>query len=160
MKKWALLFLIFCSFLVSAQKGINSYSMRLRVQAKDTTQYCGCPQDDNTQDYGSSADCNSLGQVMVNVYTDSALMHTYFTDQTGYSSTFNLPYGKYRLVFHARYYDSATVLVDFTAADKRNSIVATEGTQLHYKSDGIAYFICLELSGDKKKGIRIVPKGN
>ena len=156
-KKLILILLICCPALLLAQQG-RTYSIRIRVQAMDTSVYCGCPQDDNTSDYGNQADCNSLGQVMINVYADTVFLKTYFTDQSGYCSNFNLPYGKYRLVINARYYNSATVLLDFTAADKRNSIVATTGTQLHYKNDGTAYFICVILNGDKKKGVKIVPK--
>jgi hypothetical protein len=158
MKKLVLILLICCPALLLAQQG-RTYSIRIRVQAMDTTVYCSCPEDDNTSDYGGPPDCNSIENAMISIYADTTFLKTFYTNQIGYSPWFNLPYGKYRLVINAHKYNSATLLLDFTAADKRNSILSSKGSQLHYKNEGNNYFVCLILSGERqKKGVRIMPK--
>ncbi|MGP8216751.1 MAG: hypothetical protein ACLQQ4_14395 [Bacteroidia bacterium] len=154
------LLLILNASAVSAQQS-RLYTIRVRVQYLDTTVYCGCPQDDNTQDYGTEQDCNSLGQVMINIYHDSSLIQTYYTDQTGYTNNFNLPYNNYKLVFHARNYDSAAIRLNFTEPDTKKRIMPLMNNQVHFKNDGNTYFICVVLNSRvKKHGIRIVPVKN
>jgi hypothetical protein len=158
MRRIAVVLFLFSGLFLAAQQTKMSYRIHLRVQYMDTNQYCGCPQDDNTQDYGAQADCNSMGNVMINLYNDSLLLRTYYTDQTGYCERFNLPDGKYRLVFRAPKYDTAEVKLDFTASDMRNSIISPTGNQMHFKTEDGVYFICLVMEGKRKKGVKLVPK--
>ncbi|HTA82886.1 MAG TPA: hypothetical protein VK783_08135 [Bacteroidia bacterium] len=158
-----LLFFVFLliSSICVAQAAGHIYSIKLRVQFKDTAVFCDCPQDDHAQDNGGQADCNSLSDVMINMYNDTNLIHTFNTDQTGYIPWFDIQEGKYKLVFHQKNYNEASILVDFTATDIRNSIRSLSGNPIHFKNDGNAYFICIILDGKgNTHGVRIVPKKN
>lgn len=160
MKK-LLLFLIFnSSFLIycSAQQA-SKYTITIQVQYKDTTLYCDCPQDNNTEDYGSSNVCDPIPDVMINVYSDTNLIQTLYADHNGYCPAFQLPYNKYKLVLHAKNYDETAIALDFTGTDRRNTAVALNGNPIHCKSDGTAYFISVIMNGlGKKHGVKIVPK--
>jgi len=157
MKKVIFLLLAICPLLLLAQKG-RTYSVHVRAQTLDTTGYCNCPQDDNTQDYDGQPNCNSLGNVMVSVYADTVFLKSYYTDETGYCPIFNLPYGKYRFVITEPNHITAMVLLDFTATNKYRIVEPRKGTMLHYSDRGTTYFMCVMLYGHKKTGVKIVPK--
>jgi hypothetical protein len=156
MKRLIFLLLVFSFSLSFAQE--KAYTVKFRVQFKDSAVYCACPQDDNTTENGSTGTCNPLGEVMINIYSDSNLVHTDYTDYTGYTTTLSFPGHKYRIIFHKEHYDSASVQVDFR---KSNIIAPGDGPEVHFKSDGNNYFICIVLNPQKKKsGVRIVPIKN
>jgi hypothetical protein len=159
-KSGSLLFvLVLTSMLCSAQVAVRGYSLKLRVQYKDTAVFCDCPQEDHGQDQGGQADCNTLSGVMVNIYSDTILLHTFYTNETGYIPWFDMPDGKYKLVFRAKNYTDANLLVDFSANDKRNVVTPLTKNSIHYKNDGTGYFICVILEGKgNTHGVRIVPK--
>lgn len=158
---------VYCSaqqavFSVSpAQTGVNNYTLKIRTQFRDTVVFCDCPQQANAQDQGGEADCNPLSDVMINVYQDTNLVRTYFTNETGYCRQFQLPEAKYTLVFHSKNYDDAKLLVDLTTTGLKNIIVPLTGNPIHYQNQGSNYFICVILNGKgNKHGVRIIPKKN
>ncbi len=151
--------LLFASVFCSAQLASHGYSLKLRVQYKDTAVFCDCPQEDHGKDNGGIADCDALTGVMVNIYSDTNIIYTFYTNETGYVPWFDMPDGKYKLVFRSKNYTDATILVDFTATDLRNTIVSLTGNPIHFKNEGSSYFICVILDGKgNTHGVRIVPK--
>jgi hypothetical protein len=156
-KKLILIILLCAPGLLWAQQ-VRTYSVHVRTQVLDTTGSCNCPQDGNASEYDNQPDCNSLSNAMVTVYADTVFLKSYYTDETGYCPVFNLPYGKYRLMITEPDYATAKVLLNFAATDKYKSIEPARGTKLHYSERGTTYFLCLMLSGNKKTGVKIVPK--
>ena len=157
MKKLILIILLCVPGLLWAQQ-VRTYSVHVRAQALDTTGSCNCPQDGNALDLSGQPDCNSLGSVMVSLYSDTIFLRNFHTDETGYCPAFNLPYGKYKLVITEPNFATAKVLVDFTANDRHWNVRPANGTEIHYSIRETTYFICLMLHGNKKTGVKIVPK--
>lgn len=148
-------FLLFSVLCISAfAQPDHKYNVHLRVQAYDSTGYCNCPQDDNSE----GTDCNSLAGAIITVYKDSVLYSNFYTDETGYCPTFTLPYGKYKIVVNERHHQSVYMQLDFTASDRRYSFLPSKGAHVHYRNQIADYFICVMMEGKKKDGVKIVPK--
>lgn len=104
-------------------------------------------------------DCNALSNVMVNIYRDTNLISTYYTDNSGFCPKFALGEAKYRLLLIKKNFDTASILIDFTATDKRNR-VAQSGhcTIFNHPADNF-YSLCIIMYPNKRKhGVKLVPR--
>jgi hypothetical protein len=147
-----------CGYAQRADSACLQYNIKFFVQTYDSTGNCDCHINSQASD-NETANCNQLGSVMINVYHNDRLFGTVYTDYTGYSPSFGLCDAKYRVFFLRKDYDTASIVIDYTAHDLRNRIYPLSNCTVNISAAGNNYNLCVVLNVKKKrKGVRMVPR--
>lgn len=157
MKRTVFIIALFLSCCLKSYSQQALYDIAIRVEHADSVQHCDCQQ--NYNDNSVITACTMKKQVLINVYSDTSLLQTYYFNYTDNSISFKATKGIYKITLLADGYDKAIFTLDLTASDKMSTVYPVSNCTIHFTNDGTGYFICVLMHGkDKKSGVRIIPK--